>query len=107
MAELFGSLHRMTLMAMAKETGGLIATGFGPLIAAALVTAMSGSWIPIAIMIIIFSLITFFSAKESCDTNDVNLNALEDPKIMNKKEELQDLEVRVGELEEQLNHLKN
>lgn len=52
-------------------------------------------------------MITFFSAKESCDTNDVNLNALEDPKIMNKKEELQDLEVRVGELEEQLNHLKN
>ncbi|WML29851.1 MFS transporter [Neobacillus sp. OS1-32] len=78
LAELFGSKHRMTLMALAKEIAGCIATGFGPIIAAALVAAFTNSWIPLAIMIIVFSLSAFISAYASADTTGRNLNELED-----------------------------
>jgi MHS family metabolite:H+ symporter-like MFS transporter len=78
LAELFGSKNRMTLMSLAKEIAGAVATGFGPLIAAALVSAYTGSWIPIAIMIIIFSLSSFVSAYVSTDTTGRDLNELED-----------------------------
>lgn len=49
MAELFGARHRVTAVSLAKEIAGLVATGFGPIIAAAAVTAMMGSWIPLAV----------------------------------------------------------
>ncbi|MDR3190539.1 MAG: MHS family MFS transporter [Lactobacillaceae bacterium] len=78
LAELFGSLHRMTLMALAKEIAGVIATGFGPMIAAALVSAFTGSWIPIAVMLVVFSLSTFFSALLSDDVTGRDLNELDD-----------------------------
>lgn len=78
LAELFGSANRMTLMALAKECAGVVATGFGPLIAASLVSAATGSWWPIAIMIIVFSLIDFVSAYASTDPTGRDLNDLED-----------------------------
>lgn len=78
LAELFGSKNRMTLMALAKEIAGVIATGLGPLIAASLVSAFTGSWIPLAIMIILFSLSTFISSYVSADTTGRDLNKLED-----------------------------
>lgn len=68
MAELFGARHRVTAVSLAKEIAGLVATGFGPIIAAAAVTAMMGSWIPLAVMIIVFSLSSFFGAYVSEDT---------------------------------------
>lgn len=78
LAELFGSANRMTLMALAKEVAGVVATGFGPLVAASLVSAATGSWWPIAIMIIIFSLIDFVSAYASVDPTGRNLNDIND-----------------------------
>ncbi len=56
MAELFGSRHRYTQIALAKELAAILATGIGPVIAAAWVSATSGSWIPIAGMLAVFSL---------------------------------------------------
>jgi MHS family metabolite:H+ symporter-like MFS transporter len=78
LAELFGSANRMTLMALAKEVAGVVATGFGPLVAASLVSAATGSWWPIAIMIIIFSLIDFVSAYASVDPTGRDLNDIND-----------------------------
>ena len=78
MAELFGARHRVTAVALAKEIAGLVATGFGPIIAAAAVTAMMGSWIPLAVMIIVFSLSSFFGAYVSEDTTGRDLNELDD-----------------------------
>lgn len=78
MAELFGARHRVTMVALAKEIAGLIATGFGPVIAAALVTAMTGSWIPFAIMVIIFSLSSFIGAYVSEDPTGRDLSELDD-----------------------------
>lgn len=78
MAELFGARHRVTAVSLAKEIAGLIATGFGPIIAAAAVTAMTGSWIPLAVMIIIFSLSSFIGAYVSEEVTGRDLNELDD-----------------------------
>ena len=50
MAELFGSRTRFTQLALAKEIGGILATAIGPVVAATL-TAVTGSWWPIAAML--------------------------------------------------------
>ena len=61
MAELFGSRTRFTQLALAKEIGGILATAIGPVVAATL-TAVTGSWWPIAAMLVVYSLITLVSA---------------------------------------------
>ena len=62
MAEIFGSKHRYTQIALAKELAAIIATGVGPVVAAALVVGMSGSFLPIAIMIAFFTLCSLIAA---------------------------------------------
>lgn len=69
MAEIFGSRNRFTRMAIAKEAGGLVAVGFGPLLAG-IFCNMTGNWLPILVMIVIYSLIGLLSAllmPEVCD----------------------------------------
>ena len=78
LAELFGARRRMTLVSLSKEIAGLVAVGFGSIIAAALVTAATGSWIPVAVMMITFSLTTFWSAYKSEDMTGRDLNELDD-----------------------------
>ena len=67
-----------TMVSLAKEIAGLVATGFGPIIAAAAVTAMTGSWVPLAVMTILFSMSSFFGAYFSEDTTGRDLNELDD-----------------------------
>ncbi|QMI05140.1 MFS transporter [Citrobacter sp. RHB25-C09] len=69
MAEIFGSRNHFTRMAIAKEAGGLVAVGFGPVLAG-IFCNMTGSWLPILLMIIAYSLIGLISAllmPEVCD----------------------------------------
>lgn len=69
MAEMFGSRNRFTRMAIAKEAGGLVAVGFGPLLAG-IFCNMTGAWWPIAVMMVCYSLIGLISAvlmPEVCD----------------------------------------
>ncbi|MEV0221783.1 MFS transporter [Streptomyces sp. NPDC050704] len=77
MAELFGSRTRFTQLALAKEIGGILATAIGPVLAATL-TAVTGSWWPIAAMLIVYSLITFVSAFLAPETRGRDLVRLED-----------------------------
>ncbi len=77
MAELFGSRTRFTQLALAKEIGGIAATAVGPLLAATF-TAMTGSWWPIAAMLIVYSLITLVSAALAPETRGRDLVRLED-----------------------------
>src|SRR6478736_509583 len=77
MAELFGSRTRFTQLALAKEIGGILATAIGPVVAATL-TAVTGSWWPIAAMLIVYSLITLVSALVSPETKGRDLVRLED-----------------------------
>ncbi|MGW1716827.1 MFS transporter [Streptomyces sp. NPDC002156] len=77
MAELFGSRTRFTQLALAKEIGGILTTAIGPVLAASL-TAVTGSWWPIAVMLVVYSLITFVSAYLAPETRGRDLVRLED-----------------------------
>ncbi|MFF8092533.1 MFS transporter [Streptomyces sp. NPDC016675] len=77
MAELFGSRTRFTQLAVSKEIGGILATAIGPVLAATL-TAVTGSWWPIAAMLVLYSLITFVSAYLAPETRGRDLVQLED-----------------------------
>ncbi|MDH6622997.1 MHS family metabolite:H+ symporter-like MFS transporter [Streptomyces sp. LBL] len=77
MAELFGARARFTQLALAKEIGGILATAIGPVLAATL-TAVTGSWWPIAAMLVVYSLITFVSALLAPETRGRDLVRLED-----------------------------
>jgi MFS transporter, MHS family, metabolite:H+ symporter len=77
MAELFGSRTRFTQLALAKEVGAILATAIGPVVAASL-TAVTGSWWPIAAMLAVYSLITLVSAALSPEVRGRDLVRLED-----------------------------
>ena len=62
MSELFGARARLTQLALAKELAAIVATGIGPVVAAALVVGTGGSWWPIAIMIGFFSICSLGAA---------------------------------------------
>jgi MFS transporter, MHS family, metabolite:H+ symporter len=77
MAELFGARTRFTQLALAKEIGGILATAIGPVVAATL-TALTGSWWPIAAMLVAYSLITLVATVLSPETRGRDLVKLED-----------------------------
>ncbi|GAA4689410.1 MFS transporter, MHS family, metabolite:H+ symporter [Promicromonospora umidemergens] len=77
MAELFGARTRFTQLALTKEIGGILATAIGPVIAASL-TALTGSWWPIAAMLVVYSTITLVAARLSPETVGRDLVRLED-----------------------------
>lgn len=54
--EIFGARNRYTYTAMAREIAAIAATGAGPVIAAAWVSAATGSFIPIIVMLAFFTL---------------------------------------------------
>lgn len=77
MAEMFGSRNRFTRMAISKEAGGLVAVGFGPVLAG-IFCNMTGSWWPIVVMLISYSVIGLLSALLMPEVRDRDLNLLED-----------------------------
>ncbi|MEW5561013.1 MFS transporter [Enterobacter asburiae] len=77
MAEMFGSRNRFTRMAIAKEAGGLVAVGFGPLLAG-IFCNLTGSWWPMVAMIICYSLIGLISAALMPEVRDRDLSLLQD-----------------------------
>ncbi|MFW0765871.1 MFS transporter [Trabulsiella odontotermitis] len=77
MAEIFGSRNRFTRMAISKEAGGLIAVGFGPVLAG-IFCNMTGSWLPIAIMLIGYSAIGLIAAILMPEVCDRDLSLVED-----------------------------
>ncbi len=77
MAEMFGSRNRFTRMAISKEAGGLVAVGFGPVLAG-IFCNMTGSWWPIVAMLVAYSLIGLVSAILMPEVRDRDLNILQD-----------------------------
>lgn len=77
MAEMFGSRNRFTRMAISKEAGGLVAVGFGPVLAGIFVN-MTDSWWPIVVMMISYSVIGLISAVLMPEVKDRDLSLLED-----------------------------
>jgi MHS family metabolite:H+ symporter-like MFS transporter len=54
--EIFGARNRYTLTAIIREIAAVIATGIGPVVAAAWVAAATGSVIPIIVMLVLYTL---------------------------------------------------
>lgn len=77
MAEMFGSRNRFTRMAISKEAGGLVAVGFGPVLAG-IFCNMTGSWWPIVAMMIVYSVIGLLSAILMPEVRDRDLSLRED-----------------------------
>ena len=77
MAEIFGSRNRFTRMAISKETGGLVAVGFGPVLAG-IFCNMTGSWWPIVAMLICYSSFGLLSAVLMPEVRDRDLSLLDD-----------------------------
>jgi len=77
MAEMFGSRNRFTRMAISKEAGGLVAVGFGPVLAG-IFCNMTGSWWPIVAMLVAYSAIGLVSAFLMPEVRDRDLSAAED-----------------------------
>lgn len=77
MAELFGSRSRFTQMAISKEIGGLVASGLGPVLAG-IFCSISGSWWPIAGMIIVYSVIGLTASILMPEVKDRDLTSLDD-----------------------------
>lgn len=77
MAEMFGSRNRFTRMAISKEAGGLVAVGFGPVLAG-IFCNMTGSWWPIVAMLVAYSVIGLISAILMPELRDRDLSAAQD-----------------------------
>lgn len=77
MAEMFGSRNRFTRMAISKEAGGLVAVGFGPVLAG-IFCNMTDSWMPIVIMLVCYSIIGLISAILMPEVRDRDLSLLND-----------------------------
>lgn len=77
MAEMFGSRNRFTRMAISKEAGGLVAVGFGPVLAG-IFCNMTGSWWPIVVMMVVYSIIGLISAVLMPEVRDRDLSLAED-----------------------------
>ncbi|HHA1914052.1 TPA: MFS transporter [Enterobacter asburiae] len=77
MAEMFGSRNRFTRMAISKEAGGLVAVGFGPVLAG-IFCNMTGTWWPIVAMLVAYSVIGLVSAILMPEVRDRDLSAAHD-----------------------------
>lgn len=77
MAEIFGSRNRFTRMAISKEAGGLVAVGFGPVLTG-IFCNMTGSWMPIVVMLVCYSIIGLISAILMPEVRDRDLSLLND-----------------------------
>lgn len=93
MAEIFGSRNRFTRMAISKEAGGLVAVGFGPVLAG-IFCNITGAWWPIVAMLICYSIIGLISALLMPEVRDRDLSLLHDA----ADEAPQNKEVRAGQL---------
>ncbi|MGU3412664.1 MFS transporter [Enterobacteriaceae bacterium C34A] len=77
MAEMFGSRNRFTRMAISKEAGGLVAVGFGPLLAG-IFCNITGGWWPMVVMIVCYSVIGLISALVMPEVRDRDLSLPQD-----------------------------
>jgi MHS family metabolite:H+ symporter-like MFS transporter len=76
--ELFGSRHRYIGVAVAREFSAIIAGGIAPFLGALLLAWFSNSWIPLAVYVIVLTLITLYTTFVTPDTRARDLTLLTD-----------------------------
>jgi MFS family permease len=76
--ELFGNRYRYAGVTLGREFSAVFSGGVAPLICAALMTAFSGSWIPVAIYMMAMMGISLVASLMAPETKDRDLNIPED-----------------------------
>lgn len=76
--ELFGSRYRYAGVTLGREFSSALGGGVAPLTCAALLSAFSGSWIPVAVYMSGMAVISLIAARMAPETVDRNLTVPED-----------------------------
>ncbi|MBI0381110.1 MFS transporter, partial [Streptomyces albiflaviniger] len=76
--ELFGKRYRYAGVTLGREFSSLIGGGVAPLICSALLTAFSGSWIPVAVYMSLVTAVSLIATRMSPETLDRDLNTAAD-----------------------------
>ncbi|MEV0055578.1 hypothetical protein AB0H34_34400 [Saccharopolyspora shandongensis] len=76
--ELFGNRYRYAGVTLGREFSAVFGGGVAPLICAALLTAFSGSWIPVAGYMMVMTAISLVASLLAPETRDRDLTVPED-----------------------------
>ncbi|MFE4058662.1 MFS transporter [Streptomyces sp. NPDC059096] len=71
--ELFGNRYRYAGVTLGREFSSVIGGGVAPLICTALVTAFSGSWIPVAVYMTLVTTVSLIATRMAPETRDRDL----------------------------------
>jgi MFS transporter, MHS family, metabolite:H+ symporter len=84
--ELFGSRHRYIGVAIAREFSAILAGGIAPFVGALLLAAFSNSWVPLALYVVVLTLVTLGTTFITPDTRGRDLTLLGDAVDDNARE---------------------
>lgn len=76
--ELFGNRYRYAGVALGREFSSVVGGGVAPLICAGLMAAFGGSWVPVAIYMMVMMAISFIASLLAPETKDRDLNVAHD-----------------------------
>ncbi|MEV4648168.1 MFS transporter [Saccharopolyspora sp. NPDC049357] len=76
--ELFGNRYRYAGVALGREFSSVVGGGVAPLICAGLMAAFGGSWVPVAIYMMVIMAISFIASLVAPETKDRDLNVAHD-----------------------------
>lgn len=76
--ELFGNRYRYAGVALGREFSSVVGGGVAPLICAGLMAAFGGSWVPVAIYMMVMMAISFIASLVAPETKDRDLNVAHD-----------------------------
>ncbi|TDC96853.1 MFS transporter [Saccharopolyspora aridisoli] len=76
--ELFGNRYRYAGVALGREFSSVVGGGVAPLICAGLMAASGGSWVPVAIYMMVMMAISFIASLVAPETKDRDLNVAHD-----------------------------
>ncbi|MGW3417260.1 MFS transporter [Streptomyces phaeochromogenes] len=82
--ELFGSRYRYAGVTLGREFSSVLGGGVAPLICASLLTAFSGSWVPVAAYMTLMMIISLVAARMAPETRDRDLTLLTDATALPK-----------------------
>lgn len=76
--ELFGNRYRYAGVTLGREFSSVLGGGVAPLLCAALISTFAGSWIPVAIYMMVMMAISLLAVRLAPETRDRDLNVPED-----------------------------
>ncbi|PXY27716.1 MFS transporter [Prauserella muralis] len=73
--ELFGAAHRYAGVSVAREFSAVVAGGLAPLVGAVLLSAFHDSWVPLALYVVVLTVITLLTTFVTPETRGRDLDA--------------------------------